>query len=194
MRFAAGSAVSASLAPKALAAGWLATAKWIAISVVALSAVGVGVRFVMHRGDPVENVVAPVAPQVTAPVTKTIDEPAPPPVLQNATPMQHAVTPSHVPSPGASASLADQIAAVDRARAELENGDPRGARKLADAYESEYPGGAFTQEAEVVRIDALVHEGNRDAAERAGKTFFSRRIRRARTSLAFARSWVTIPE
>jgi outer membrane protein assembly factor BamD (BamD/ComL family) len=49
---------------------------------------------------------------------------------------------------------------------------PRRSR-LVDAYEAEYPGGAFTQEAEVVRVDALVREGNRAEAERAGKRFLS---------------------
>jgi outer membrane protein assembly factor BamD (BamD/ComL family) len=76
-------------------------------------------------------------------------------------------------TPPAASSLAQQVAAVDRARAALDTGDAVRARHLVDSYEAEYPSGAFTQEAEVVRIEALVREGNRAEAERVGKRFLS---------------------
>jgi hypothetical protein len=166
-----GAAASVSLAPKALTAGWLGIAKWTAIAVAVVAAGGAGTYVVTHHGTtaqtttPANNVVLPVtpnkvqaAPAVTAPTT---------PIELPDTPR---VATGHAAAPAAS-SLAQQIAAVDRARASLDTGDTQRARRLVDAYETEYPGGAFTQEAEVVRIDALVREGNRADADRVGKRF-----------------------
>lgn len=170
----AGGAAVGSIAPKAVAAGWMAMAKWTVVSVVALSAIGLGVGYAVHRHTPeTKSIAEHVAPAPTThPVVTTNDNAVvelPQTVEQNTTSPAH-VAPSR---PVASASLNDQIAALDRARAALGSGDLSRAKKLVDAYESEYPGGAFTQEAEVVRIDALVHEGNHDGAERAGKHFLA---------------------
>ena len=171
---AAGGIVSASVAPKALAAGWLASAKWIVVSVVTLGALGAGVAIALHKSAD--------APQPSAPIAQTLVAPpithasAPQPVAQpttNASPVQARGAPLKAAPVAPAASLADQVAALDRARAALEAGDARGARKLADAYESEYPSGAFTQEADVVRIEALVSEGSHDAADRAAKRFLA---------------------
>ncbi len=166
-------AASTSIAPKAIAAGWLAMAKLGAIGVVALSAIGAGTYAVTHRSghdaaahtvgvtvtSPAQTVVSPSAVETQTPV---IELPS--------TAATHAVV---RPAPPAASSLAQQVAAVDRARTALDGGEPARARRLVDAYEAEYPGGAFVQEAEVVRIDAFVREGNRSEAERAGKHFLA---------------------
>jgi TolA-binding protein len=165
-----GAAAGASVAPKALAAGWLAIAKWTAIGAVAVTAAGAGTYAVVHR-TPTVSVAPPPTPKALA--TSGDDAPR----LEPQTAIELGDTKPHGQSltvrtvtPAAS-SLAQQIAAVDRARSALDTGDAARARRLADSYESEYPGGAFTQEAEVVRIDALVREGNRPEAERVAKRF-----------------------
>ncbi len=170
---AGGAAVGGSIAPKAVAAGWLAMAKWTIVSVVALSAIGLGVGYAVRHRAPETHAIAiaqHVAPaEVTPPIATNNAVIELPQTTDQNTTTAH-VAPSR---PVASASLNDQIAALDHARAALTAGDASRAKKLVDAYESEYPGGAFTQEAEVVRIDALVHEGNHDGAERAGKHFLA---------------------
>ncbi|HEY2368707.1 MAG TPA: hypothetical protein VGH87_20055 [Polyangiaceae bacterium] len=168
----AGAIVSASVAPKAIAAGWLATLKWIVVSAVVLAMIGVGVTVATRRHAPLAVQATPQA--IAAPVTKISDEAAPVVVASNVVPTTSATARKETfapPHPAASASLADQIAALDRARVALDSGDTRGARKLADAYEVQYPDGVLTQEADVVRIDALVREGNRDDAKRAMRSF-----------------------
>jgi hypothetical protein len=171
-------AASASIAPKAAAAGWAALAKWIAVSVIglggAIAAVTVATR--AHHADeiaPVETNAPTVVAKTPAPVETTQATPvAPAPIELRETETHHATAQAKVAPPAAS-TLAQQVAALDRARAALDSGDTARARRLADAYEAEYPGGAFTQEAEVVRIDALVRENNRAEAERAAKRFLA---------------------
>jgi hypothetical protein len=165
----------ASIAPKAAAAGWLAMAKWTAVAVVAVGATAAGIGIATRHHDEAAPLVTPTttvqapAPIVTAtataeqPMQKTIELPN-----ENA----HRVPQTHVAQPAAS-TLAEQVAALDRARSALDAHDSAKARKLVDAYEAEYPGGAFTQEAEVVRIEALSRDGNRAEAERAGKRFLA---------------------
>ena len=164
---------TASIAPKAAAAGWIAIAKWLAVSTVVVgAAIGVGVAVHSRTAD-----VPP--PIVTSAPTQVIAEKAAP--VETAQPLPTATTTIELPdttrhttqaktAPVAS-TLSQQVAALDRARAALDASDFARARHLVDAYESEFPGGDFTQEAEVIRIDALVREGNREGAERAGKHF-----------------------
>ncbi len=73
----------------------------------------------------------------------------------------------------ASESISEQIAELDRARAALDAGSTERALHLVDAYEASYPSGALVQEAELLRVEALVRAGNRPDAERAGKRFLA---------------------
>jgi len=163
-------AAGGSIAPKAVAAGWIALAKWMTIGLVAVGAAAAGVTALSRRHAPIVS--APVAPAPPAPTAATPVETTAP--LATATPTQDTPAPTprareHV-APAAS-SITQQIAALDRARAALEQGDAARARKLVDAYEAEYPSGALVQEAELVRIESLVREGKSAEAARAGKHF-----------------------
>ncbi len=109
------------------------------------------------------EVKAPVAaPATPAPevkpepeVTKLEDLP----VLQNG------------PQGAAAPSLADEVKAIQRAKAELSGGNPRGALKELDAYRESFPRGRLAQEAMVLRIEALSASGNQAAAKRLGEQF-----------------------
>jgi outer membrane protein assembly factor BamD (BamD/ComL family) len=68
-------------------------------------------------------------------------------------------------------TLAEELALVDSARTMLASGDYAGAIRFVNKYESRFPRGAFTHEAEVVRIDAVVRSGQRAAAIAAAKRF-----------------------
>ena len=153
-------------------------AKWTAVAVIAIGAAAAGVGIATrHHED--------AAPIATATATvRTPPDPIPTPTVTIEstaktidTPIEttHHVTQTHVAqvAPVGASTLTEQVAALDRARAALEAHDGAKARKLALAYEAEYPGGAFTQEAELVRIEAFSRDGNRAEAERAGKRFLA---------------------
>jgi hypothetical protein len=70
-------------------------------------------------------------------------------------------------------TLAEEIVLFDRARAALERGDAASALPLLDEYESRYRTGAFAEEAEVLRVRALMHQGDRAAATRVGERFLA---------------------
>jgi hypothetical protein len=164
----------ASIAPKAAAAGWLAMAKWTAVAVIAVGATAAGVGIATRHHDenatPAVTVTATVQAPPVVTATATAEEPK---TIELPTETAHRVPQTTHAAPPASSTLAEQVAALDRARAALDGHDGAKARKLVDAYEAEYPGGAFTQEAEVVRIEALSRDGNRAEAERAGKRFLA---------------------
>lgn len=177
----AAAAGSASIAPKAAASFVLA--KWLVIGVVGLGLVSTGAFLALRRSDSP----APVPAPTNAPVTT----PAPPPPAAtttvtsgpaldvdslpeatNAAPVAaRAVRPHASTSRSTSDGLGNQISIVDRARGALADGNAARAIELVGEYESAYPNGKFTQEAEVIRIEALLNEGDRAAARRVGEHF-----------------------
>ena len=173
----AGATAGASIAPKAAAAGWLAIAKWIGVAVIAIGAAAAGIGVATRHHDapapPVTTAVsirATAAPPIVTATATTIETPTQ--AIELPAETHRAPPATHVAQPAAS-TLGEQVAALDRARVALDANDGAKARKLVDAYEAEYPGGIFTQEAEVVRIESLAHDGNRAEAERAGKRFLA---------------------
>ncbi len=172
--FAGAATAGASMAPKAAAAGWLAMAKWTAVAVIAVgaTAAGIGIATRHHDGATSPSSTAMAAEKTPAPPVVTATATAEAATIELPTETARHATQAHVAQPAAS-TLSEQVAALDRARAALDARDGAKARKLVDAYEAEYPGGAFTQEAEVVRIEALSRDGNRAEAERAGKRFLA---------------------
>ena len=181
-------------APKAAGLAGLAVFKWVVIGV---AVAGAATTVVVVRPDPEPVVVvttstkaSPVAPakataavaptpQVTAAAEARVEPPAispadlraapsaPAPVAPRATPVAAA------PAAPASGSLPAEIAALDRARKALEGGDPAQALTLVDAYQSQYPNGTFSEEAEVLRIEALAKRGDRARATSAGQRFLA---------------------
>jgi hypothetical protein len=176
---AAGAGKTASIAPKAAGLGVGTLLKWLAVGVAAVATTAGAAVVVTRASAPRVAVSAPVpiatnvtsaasafattattaAPAVTASASPTTDLPSAPPLA--APPVASAPKPT----------LADEVALVDRARSALASGDFGGALRAVSEYESRFPRGAFTQEAEIVRIDALARSGQRAAATRAAKRF-----------------------
>lgn len=170
---AAGSASAAaggSIAPKAV--GGVLLLKWWAISTVAIGVVAGGAAVVVHERKTETPVVAASAPVVAsvAPIVPSPIESALP--VPSATPTVD--VPHVVPHPKpTSSSLADEVAKLDRARIALDGNDPSKALREADEYIARYPHGTFVQEAEVLRVQALLAKGDRAGAERAGNQFLA---------------------
>ncbi|HEY2514306.1 MAG TPA: outer membrane protein assembly factor BamD [Polyangiaceae bacterium] len=174
---AAKAAAGASLAPKGT---WLggALVKWALLGVLGFGTAGAAYVYVhgrqvappkaeSPRPPPSIEATVPSAPataeaSVAAPVTPTA---SPPVVATPARPSKHA-------APSASA-LAEQVATLDRARAALASGEAPAALREIAACEARYPRGALFEEAEVLRIEALLAEGDRAAAARAGARFLT---------------------
>jgi outer membrane protein assembly factor BamD (BamD/ComL family) len=71
----------------------------------------------------------------------------------------------------ASLQLGDQVESVDRARAALAAGDPALARRLVDDYDARFGSGILSQEAAVIRIEALAKSGDAAAASALAASF-----------------------
>jgi len=105
----------------------------------------------------------PAAAPAPVPEPPPVEEPAPPTVAEPLQPV--AIDPR---------LLAIEVGQVDRARARLAAGDPAGALAAVAEHTRTFPHGILAAEAEVVRIDALLRSGQRDAARRVGRQFLQR--------------------
>lgn len=70
-------------------------------------------------------------------------------------------------------SLYAQIASLDAIRRDLERGQPRDALARLDAHAKAFPSGAFDEEVEVLRFDALRAAGDAAAARKVGEHFLA---------------------
>ncbi len=181
---AAGAGAAGSMAPKVAVVGVATAAKSLVIGLAALAAVAtvtVATIFYLQRETPRAASMPPPAGSVAerpfVPATALANSSAAvDPVSPSASPPMPAPRSSSHPSPPVRPlrpGLAEQVAEIDRARAALAANDPSRAEALAAAYQARYPGGAFTQEAEVLRIEALALEGDVAAATRSGRRFLS---------------------
>jgi hypothetical protein len=107
--------------------------------------------------EPRREIVTP-APQAPEADTAPPAEEAPPKPAQPA--------PSAKPNP-----FVEEMALIDAARAALAAGDASKAMRLLDERDRRFARGTFGQETTVVRIEALVHRGDRAAALRLGQAF-----------------------
>ena len=77
--------------------------------------------------------------------------------------------------PGSSAAAASTVSAeiglIDRAREALERGDPSGALAALDQHEAEFATGALDEEAELLRLEALLARGQAQAAAAMARAF-----------------------
>jgi hypothetical protein len=110
---------------------------------------------------PLATLAAPNAAP-SAQVTKLEDLPTLPD--SSATDASHAV---------AAPSLADEVAAIKSAKSALASGNAAQSLRELDAYRSHFPHGRLTQEASVVRIEALLKSGNQAAANAAADRFLA---------------------
>ena len=67
--------------------------------------------------------------------------------------------------------MAQEIAKLDQARAALTDGDAARTQQLVNDYEARFPEGSFLEEAEVLRIEALLQQADRAGATRVGTRF-----------------------
>lgn len=169
-------------------------AKWLAVG-VATTALAVGTVKGAHHflaaspvpPQPVAAVVAPIAITTTIPSIPSIpsaasaesaDAPVPAPVAivvpapaRMASDVPREVT-AQTPEPSAHASVADEARLVERARTALAQDDPAAATAALEEHDRVYPGGAFADEARVVRIDVLART-DRAAARTAAEAFLA---------------------
>jgi outer membrane protein assembly factor BamD (BamD/ComL family) len=80
---------------------------------------------------------------------------------------------AHAPSPAPASSLDAQLSSLARARESLAGGRPDAALSSLDDYDARFPGGAFAQEAGVLRVQALVAQGDRAGAQRVAARFLA---------------------
>jgi hypothetical protein len=186
----AATTVTTGAATKGLAAAgksatfWI-TGKWAALAVVACAVGGVlyGAQGTHDPAVPVpttnktmaETAPAPSAP-VTAPRVVVEDEPARP--APAARPSLARTAPRTAPFPPRSAGSSDsddasnaELQILEHVRTALETHAPQDALARLDAYERAFPHGQFADEAQVLRIDALVATGARDAAAARAASF-----------------------
>jgi TolA-binding protein len=162
-------------------AGLLTSAKtgvasFIAIAGLVTASAGGGWLALRHRA---------ASPAVTAPSVATTHVPAraaaPPlsPVGASAEPVRTETAPlprpSARPAPGPSAAgdLHEEIALLDRARAAVRAGDGTGALAMLSDYQRRFGRGTFSQEATVLRVEALAKSGQMSAARKLGERFLA---------------------
>jgi hypothetical protein len=80
---------------------------------------------------------------------------------------------SDVSHSAAAPSLADEVAAIKSAKSLLAAGNAAQSLHELDAYRAHFPHGRLTQEASVVRIEALLKSGNQGAASAAADRFLA---------------------
>ena len=81
---------------------------------------------------------------------------------------------SSVPAAVAPANRLDELAAVERARRQLTQGDPAGARRYIAEYRVTFTQGRFTEEIDALEVEALAASGERASAKAKATEFLTR--------------------
>jgi hypothetical protein len=117
----------------------------------------------------------PLPPPLGAKPLAAGGEAAPTPPLRRVPVARVAPTMNVAPSsePPAESTLARELARVGAARSALAAGDAPRTLQLLDAYNAEFPTGAFLVEVAVLRIEALARSGRGDEARRLGDSFLA---------------------
>lgn len=155
------------------AAKWLGLAKWSA-TVGVVGALGLMGFRALETETPRVDERLPVPPAevvstdalgaATSRDAKTIDE----------APLRSASNAPARAKPAASASIADEITAMQAARAALAAGQSRKALDLVGDYRKRFARPAFGEEATVIRILALAGSGQKAQATREARAFLAR--------------------
>jgi len=157
----------------------LSLLKWVGIGVLG-GAATVGVAQTVTTATPQETV--PIVPASTA-VRETHRAAAPTPAVQpsasvptptDSTAIRRVMPAVDPPVESARTTLADEVAALDRAREAVAAGQPARALAALDDYGRRFPGGTLAQEAVVLRIEALAASGDKAGASRLGQAFLER--------------------
>jgi TolA-binding protein len=81
------------------------------------------------------------------------------------------VVPAAVEKSRADSSVGGELASVDQAREALSKGNAARALRILDDHDARYPNGSLAQEATVVRVQALLMQGNIPRATAVGRSF-----------------------
>jgi len=157
------------------------------VKLLAIGAVGAGTAGGAHY---LRATAEPAPPREAAAVMQRAAEPARPKAVaqpqaaeQEAMPVESLAleVPSDAlkPAPGTrssteKASIADEMRVLDEARRALSAGDGAGTIRALDAYRKQFPRGSFSQEAVLLRIQALVQVGDHAAARSLAQRFRDR--------------------
>ncbi len=168
----AAKAAGTSIAPKAVLGWSAALMKWIAVGVIGATATAGAVAYARHVSPPSGDAEPHAAPPATAPTATTVP-------AETVDPTRTVeLGPDTVPSVRAkagsaarSSTLDDEVSMIDEARHAIANGDAAAALQVVGSYDAKYPGGALAQESTEIRIEALLAQGNRPAAERLATKF-----------------------
>jgi hypothetical protein len=175
-------ASAATASGLAKSAGTAALLTWIGVGVVG-GLVTVTTVAVVQSPEPKREAAATIA--ATAPVAPSAAPRTPAPSAEPAAPSAAPVAapeppktarpPASVEKQEASAkpSLADEVASLDAARAELASGNGAGALRALDEHDRRFVGGALGPEATVLRIEALALRGDRGSAAALARAFLA---------------------
>ncbi|HET9956515.1 MAG TPA: hypothetical protein VFQ61_18545 [Polyangiaceae bacterium] len=148
-----------------LGKGWLG---WTGIGIAALCGLGAVVLIVMSSSAPVAMVMPRIEQSVPAQLAPT---PADAVVVSSAEPAEEVTkneAPSRSPSPMASARssdrLADEVAILSRAEADLHRGQASSALRSLDEHQRKFPSGALSLERRAARVRALCALGRSNEA------------------------------
>ncbi len=162
-------AVGASEVVKTGAAAMVVAKVGVAL-VVAAAAVGVAVS---RSGAPGENTPLAQSASVSAPAVEVSGAPKISEAPSNTTPKT--VGPKHLTPPVASAPIApsavnvtpptqEEVLLIEEARSAVTRGDQVSANAALARYARDYPHGALAIDANVLRVEVLVHWGDNDKA------------------------------
>ncbi|HMJ12586.1 MAG TPA: hypothetical protein VK524_14275 [Polyangiaceae bacterium] len=182
---AAGSVWSGTLGmfAKVAAVGVTGAAVWIAVDQARtpdepISVTAEPARHETRARPPTPKVVTtvPVAPPASAHALPTAS--APEHVRAPGPKRSEPKTPARRAQPAPSASektdtLSPEIAVLDEARKQLLNGDSAHALQQLETYRTRFATGRLTSEATVLRVEALARSGQRESAERLGRSFIA---------------------
>lgn len=168
---------STSIAPKAVFGWSAALVKWLAVGLVGATATAGAVAYVSRHSE--LSVASPEVPAVTAAATAathpapgaaTTAEPAA--TIELGPDMAPAVK-AKSPASARSSTLDEEVGSIDQARLAVTHGDAPTALQIVSAYDAKFPNGALAQESAEIRIEALLAEGHRAAAERLAAKFIA---------------------
>ncbi|MEP7050257.1 MAG: outer membrane protein assembly factor BamD [Pseudomonadota bacterium] len=156
-----------------------AALKWACAGIVAVGASAAVLWLAQPAARPrlvtSTPMVAPLPPRPSAPASASNAPdslPAPPPTLPKpADRAARSLAPRSLAQPGP--SLAEEVAVIRSAKQALAAGDAAQALHELHVYQAHFPGGRLAQEANIVRIEALLKSGNRAAADAAADRFLA---------------------
>ncbi|HEY8075359.1 MAG TPA: hypothetical protein VIF62_14645 [Labilithrix sp.] len=156
-----------ALAPNAAATSVAAAVKWSTLGVILIGGATAGVSYVARDRHPdvgaETGTATPIRTQIAVPTANaraTAEEIQSPP----------SPSPRSARTPRAD-MLAEQIAMMDGVRAAIASGGGAHAVRLVDDYERRFPRGAFLEEAEALRVDAIAKTANFAATRHAADRF-----------------------